>query len=89
MSTNTLQCNKHQKILHCSQNKIIIEGRLFCWKCKAENNKFTKQFNNCKSLYYHLISLHSGTDKETKSTRNNCIERLQNISNEIQLGVLK
>ena len=89
MSTNTLQCNKHQKILHCSQDRIIIGGRMYCWKCIDETNRITKKFNNCRSLYFHIVSRHSSIDELTYPTKTDCIKRLQNISNEIQLGVLK
>ena len=86
--TRQLHFNK-QQIVDCSQDRTIIEGRLFCSKCKAETNRTTKKFNNCRSLFYHLISMHSGTDKTEQPTLDEAIWRLQNISNEIQLGGLK
>lgn len=87
--TKQLHFNKEQQIVHCSQDRTIIEGILHCWKCKVQTNRATKKFNNCRSLYFHIVSLHSGIDELTRPTKDECIERLQNISNEIQIGVLK
>jgi len=85
--SNTLQLNK-DSIIHCSQNTTEIEGRLFCEKCLGKIcNK--KKFKTIKSLYHHYLMCHSGSDKNITPTKDECIDRLQGISNALQVGLLK
>jgi len=86
MSSSQLHSNK---LVSCSENKIKLNFGIHCPKCKLETKRQVKRFDNCSSIYYHLIFKHSGTDKMSVPTRNECIETIQKISDFVVLGVLR
>ncbi|MCV0372646.1 MAG: hypothetical protein K5793_03735 [Nitrosarchaeum sp.] len=87
------QVNKEQKFatdfIHCSQNRTKVKFLIRCWKCKKVSKGKTRGFDNCRSAYYHLTHHHSGMDRNSYPTRDQCIEYLQKISDMVQVGVLQ
>jgi len=64
---------------HCSQNNTVVDARLFCIMCCK-----SRRFESCRSIYFHYVQFHADDYKLTE-----CIEYLQNLSDQIMLGVLK
>ena len=84
---SVVQVNK-DSIFHCCHDVIEIKGILICEKCPGGIfNK--KKFKTCKSIYFHYVREHSGSDRNVPPSRDDCIERLQGVSNAIQIGLLK
>lgn len=77
------------KRLHVRYNDIKLKINTRCEKCVFQTNKPTKNFENLRSLYQHLLYHHSGADKTEYPGRDECIERLQVLSDLINLGVLR
>ena len=78
------------KLSHSRHNSDKIQGLLICWKCKeARTRGRAKSFDNCASLYQHLVTNHNDIDRDCYPSIENCIETLQIISDLISIGVLK
>ena len=80
--------------VHCSQNKIKINGSLYCLICTSNTKGKVKRFDNCRSLFYHYTRNHRKHDDD-RSEENSypslkyCFSQLQTLSEAIRLGVLK
>jgi len=77
------------KTVPASQNKIKIIGNLHCWKCKSERKGKFKRFDNCRSLFWHLIKHHSGMDRKSTPTLKVCLDMLDVLSVAVSVGVIK
>ena len=83
--------NKGQELsfIPCSKNKIILQEKIKCPKCLQDPDKRrrSKQFTNCRSLFYHLVCAHNGSDENLSPSKLNCIEELQRMSDGITMKV--
>ncbi len=86
--SSIIRINKEQKSrkrVHCSKNKTIIEGSLFCPRCRTITKQRVKKWDNCKSLYYHLTHNHQDEGATSKPTLEESISWLQVISDAVSL----
>ncbi len=81
---------------HPSQNRIEVQGLLFCLICinARKNGRIKKKgvngkFSNCRALHSHLVIIHNHQDKDERPTRDQCLELLQTVSDTIVLGIWK
>lgn len=88
MLSKLYETNKHYVSNPIRTNSTRLKIRLFCEKCKQQDKRKTKQFNNFRSLYYHYLYHHSGADKFVNPTRDQCIKKLQLISDTIDKRII-
>jgi hypothetical protein len=61
---------------------------MYCPICISEKRKGRNEsFKDCYSLYWHLIRCHS--DSDINPTREECLVKLQNLSDIIFLGIVR
>lgn len=77
------------KTVPASQNRIKIIGNFHCWKCKSERKGKFKRFDNCRSLFWHLIKHHGGMDRKSTPTLKVCLDMLDVLSVAVSVGVIK
>lgn len=75
---------RNKPLAHCRNNKVKLQRSIQCEKCKYQDKRFTKNFNTVNSLYQHLILQHNGNDKYEFPTKEDCLKKLQEISNSMK-----
>jgi len=88
INSKSSQLYKNKKP-HCSHSVTELENHIHCWKCITVSNRLSRKFKTCQTLFYHLTLVHSRGDKFISPTRDECIDRLQKISDELIAGELK
>ena len=82
------QIIKDKKFTHCSNNATKLSFLLFCPKFIAESKNRVKKWDNCRSLYYHLIAEHQ-FDKTLSPSLPDSISWLQSVSDAINQRWIK
>ncbi len=83
-------CKSGMVLPHSSRNSTKLKGRiLICLKCKEERTGGIKAFDNTKSYYFHLKTIHNNLDKNLYPKTDNCISMLQTVSDLISIGMIR
>jgi len=91
--TNTLEQYKESQFsttklfIHCRNNATKLKKSIPCIKCQFQDKRLRRKFDNIRSVYQHIIYLHSGIDSEEYPSKSFCIYQLQLISDLINEGL--
>ena len=78
------------KLPHSRNNSIKIKSYMPCLKCKEAKTRGRKKvFDNCASLYQHLVTNHNEIDRDCYPSLENCVDILQLTSDLISMEFLK